>query len=84
MSAPKAPPAPADKPCRPTAVIKNYIAADASVPPQNVCSASIMPCVRKQGEADRMWFEVGPARLWVRAGGAVRVPVKRPWHVDTR
>lgn len=38
------------------AVIKNYFAASAGVKPQDVVGVSIMPCVRKQGEADRPWF----------------------------
>jgi iron-only hydrogenase group A len=38
------------------AVIKNYFAASANVPPEKVVGVSIMPCVRKQGEADRPWF----------------------------
>lgn len=38
------------------AVIKNYFAASANVPPEKVVGVSVMPCVRKQGEADRPWF----------------------------
>lgn len=38
------------------AVVKNYWAARAGVAPQDVCLVSVMPCVRKQGEADRPWF----------------------------
>jgi len=39
------------------AVVKNYFATVSEVAPENVCSCSVMPCVRKQGEADRPWFE---------------------------
>jgi iron only hydrogenase large subunit-like protein len=38
------------------AVISNYFAATAGVPPEKLVSVSVMPCVRKQGEADRPWF----------------------------
>jgi iron only hydrogenase large subunit-like protein len=39
------------------AVIKNYFAKKlAGVDPADVVSCSVMPCVRKQGEADRAWF----------------------------
>ena len=38
------------------AVLKNYFAAQAGVAPADVVSCSVMPCVRKQGEADRGWF----------------------------
>lgn len=38
------------------AVIKNYFASTMGIRPQDICSCSVMPCVRKQGEADRMWF----------------------------
>jgi iron only hydrogenase large subunit-like protein len=43
------------------AVIKGYFAAAAGVQAQDLCSVSIMPCVRKQGEADREWFETETA-----------------------
>ena len=39
------------------AVIKDYFATANGVSPRDVCSCSVMPCVRKQGEADRPWFE---------------------------
>ncbi|KAI8472703.1 MAG: hydrogenase [Monoraphidium minutum] len=42
-------------------VIKNYFARSAGVGPEALCSCSIMPCVRKQGEADREWFETETA-----------------------
>nr|WNF20727.1 hydrogenase [synthetic construct] len=38
------------------AVIKNYFAAEAGAKPEDICNVSVMPCVRKQGEADREWF----------------------------
>lgn len=38
------------------AVIKNYFAEEAGVTPDKICAVSVMPCVRKQGEADRPWF----------------------------
>jgi iron only hydrogenase large subunit-like protein len=38
------------------AVIKNYFAAAVNKSPDEVVSVSVMPCVRKQGEADRPWF----------------------------
>lgn len=38
------------------AVITNYFAATAGVTPDKLVSVSVMPCVRKQGEADRPWF----------------------------
>lgn len=38
------------------AVIKNYYAKEAGVTPDDICNVSVMPCVRKQGEADREWF----------------------------
>jgi iron-only hydrogenase group A len=38
------------------AVLKGYFAAAAGRDPADVVSCSIMPCVRKQGEADREWF----------------------------
>lgn len=39
------------------AVIKNYFAAEVGVSAADICNVSIMPCVRKQGEADREWFD---------------------------
>ena len=39
------------------AVIKDYFATANGVSPRDLCSCSVMPCVRKQGEADRPWFE---------------------------
>jgi iron only hydrogenase large subunit-like protein len=38
------------------AVIKNYFAAECNAKPEDICNVSVMPCVRKQGEADREWF----------------------------
>nr|ADK77883.1 hydrogenase [Chlorella sp. DT] len=38
------------------AVIKNYYAQQVGVQPSDICNVSVMPCVRKQGEADREWF----------------------------
>lgn len=38
------------------AVIKNYFAEVEDVAPQDIINVSVMPCVRKQGEADREWF----------------------------
>ena len=38
------------------AVIKNYFAAAAGKSPDEIVSVSLMPCIRKQGEADRPWF----------------------------
>ena len=38
------------------AVIKNYFADEAGVTPDKISAVSVMPCVRKQGEADRPWF----------------------------
>jgi iron only hydrogenase large subunit-like protein len=47
------------------AILKNYFAAAEGVQPQDVVSCSVMPCVRKQGEADRDWFvtEAGPGAV---------------------
>lgn len=38
------------------AVIKNYFAQETGKAPTDITNVSIMPCVRKQGEADREWF----------------------------
>ena len=38
------------------AVLKGFWASHAGVPARDVEVVSIMPCVRKQGEADRPWF----------------------------
>jgi iron only hydrogenase large subunit-like protein len=38
------------------AVVKGYFSTVAGVQPEDICSVSVMPCVRKQGEADREWF----------------------------
>lgn len=35
------------------AVIKNFFAEETGVKPDDIMSCSVMPCVRKQGEADR-------------------------------
>lgn len=47
------------------AVLKNYFANETGLAPGDMCNVSIMPCVRKQGEADREWFNT--------SGGAVSV-----------
>lgn len=57
------------------AVIKNYFAEAKALEPTNISTVSIMPCVRKQGEADRPWFNTsGVARdvdhVITTAGGA--------------
>lgn len=45
------------------AVIKNFFAEEAGTAPENICMVSVMPCTRKQGEADRPWFDTtGRAR----------------------
>jgi len=45
------------------AVIKNYFARETGKSPTEICNVSVMPCVRKQGEADREWFNTtGQAR----------------------
>lgn len=45
------------------AVIKNYFAQEHGLAPEKISATSIMPCVRKQGEADRPWFNTtGVAR----------------------
>ncbi|GBF95803.1 iron hydrogenase [Raphidocelis subcapitata] len=54
-------------------VIKNYFAKKlAGLNPADVVSCSVMPCVRKQGEADREWFatESGARGDHGRGGGA--------------
>lgn len=38
------------------AVIKNYFAQESGVSAEKISCVSVMPCVRKQGEADRPWF----------------------------
>ncbi|KAF6255154.1 Fe-hydrogenase [Scenedesmus sp. NREL 46B-D3] len=38
------------------AVIKNYFAAECGASAEDICNVSVMPCVRKQGEADREWL----------------------------
>lgn len=38
------------------AVIKNYFAQQVGVQASDIVNVSVMPCVRKQGEADREWF----------------------------
>ncbi|KAG2501622.1 hypothetical protein HYH03_000127 [Edaphochlamys debaryana] len=38
-------------------VVKTYLADKKGLDPKDICMVSIMPCVRKQGEADRPWFE---------------------------
>jgi len=51
------------QPLTPTPVIKNYFARSVSAKPSDVVSCSIMPCVRKQGEADRAWFSSAVAAV---------------------
>ncbi|GLC64317.1 fungal hydrophobin SC3-like protein [Pleodorina starrii] len=41
------------------AMAKTYMADKAGISPNDICMVSIMPCVRKQGEADRDWFCLG-------------------------
>ena len=43
-------------------VIKTYFAQKHGVTAQDVLSCSLMPCVRKQGEADRPWHETDGSR----------------------
>jgi iron only hydrogenase large subunit-like protein len=38
------------------AVIKNYFAQETGLAAADITNVSVMPCVRKQGEADREWF----------------------------
>jgi iron only hydrogenase large subunit-like protein len=38
------------------AMIKNYFAQETGKAPTAITNVSVMPCVRKQGEADREWF----------------------------
>lgn len=38
------------------AVIKNYFAQETGLNAADITNVSVMPCVRKQGEADREWF----------------------------
>nr|AXU24207.1 iron hydrogenase [Scenedesmus sp. SE-MC3] len=38
------------------AVIKNYFAQETGKAAADITNVSVMPCVRKQGEADREWF----------------------------
>lgn len=38
------------------AVIKNYFAQETGLSAADMVNVSVMPCVRKQGEADREWF----------------------------
>lgn len=45
------------------AVIKNYFSEVSGTKPEDICMCSVMPCTRKQGEADRPWFNTtGSAR----------------------
>lgn len=39
-------------------LIKTYFADMLGRAPQDLSVVSIMPCVRKQGEADRVWFQL--------------------------
>ncbi|PNH10797.1 NADP-reducing hydrogenase subunit HndC [Tetrabaena socialis] len=41
------------------ALVKAFLAEKKGVAPRDICMVSIMPCVRKQGEADREWFNCG-------------------------
>ncbi|GIL80410.1 hypothetical protein Vretifemale_9616 [Volvox reticuliferus] len=38
------------------AMVKTYLAEKRSISPNDICMVSVMPCVRKQGEADRDWY----------------------------
>ncbi|KAG2449993.1 hypothetical protein HYH02_000097 [Chlamydomonas schloesseri] len=38
------------------ALVKTYLSDKLAVPPGDIVMVSVMPCVRKQGEADREWF----------------------------
>ncbi|GIL60598.1 hypothetical protein Vafri_15126 [Volvox africanus] len=38
------------------AMVKTYLAEKRGISPNDICMVSIMPCVRKQGEADRDWY----------------------------
>lgn len=56
------------------AVIKNYFAQETGKAPTDITNVSVMPCVRKQGEADRAWFATtgeGLHQAIRLAGGAV-------------
>lgn len=44
------------------AVIKNFFAMELNIAPGNIISCSVMPCVRKQGEADRPWMTTADGR----------------------
>jgi iron-only hydrogenase group A len=37
-------------------VVKHFFAEEHNLKPADIVSCSVMPCVRKQGEADRPWF----------------------------
>ncbi|KAG2501616.1 hypothetical protein HYH03_000121 [Edaphochlamys debaryana] len=37
-------------------IVKSYLAEKKGLDPKDISMVSIMPCVRKQGEADRPWF----------------------------
>ncbi|KXZ55261.1 hypothetical protein GPECTOR_3g4 [Gonium pectorale] len=43
------------------AMVKTYFAEKKGIPARDICMVSVMPCVRKQGEADREWFCSGEA-----------------------
>ncbi|EFJ50358.1 iron hydrogenase [Volvox carteri f. nagariensis] len=43
------------------AMVKTYLAEKKGISPSDISMVSIMPCVRKQGEADRDWFCSGGA-----------------------
>lgn len=38
------------------AMVKTYMSEKQGIPAKDICMVSVMPCVRKQGEADREWF----------------------------
>ncbi|KXZ54929.1 hypothetical protein GPECTOR_3g10 [Gonium pectorale] len=38
------------------AMVKTYLAEKQGIAPHDICMVSVMPCVRKQGEADREWY----------------------------
>eukprot|EP00195_Chlamydomonas_chlamydogama_P017097 CAMPEP_0202897236 /NCGR_PEP_ID=MMETSP1392-20130828/6048_1 /ASSEMBLY_ACC=CAM_ASM_000868 /TAXON_ID=225041 /ORGANISM="Chlamydomonas chlamydogama, Strain SAG 11-48b" /LENGTH=501 /DNA_ID=CAMNT_0049582823 /DNA_START=206 /DNA_END=1711 /DNA_ORIENTATION=+ len=43
-------------------VIKNFFADEVQKKPEEITMVSVMPCVRKQGEADREWYTSAGAR----------------------
>jgi iron only hydrogenase large subunit-like protein len=56
------------------AVIKNYFAQETGLAAADITNVSVMPCVRKQGEADREWFNTsGGCSAVLKARGNVRL-----------